>query len=430
MAVAQALSPAIEREIGQASNNCGLWGATYDDSEDAPELQWPLSVIVYDRMRRQDAQVAATLRALTLPIRRPIWKLDPNGAHPDVVALCSEDLDLPVLGENVEDRPRRPRAKGRFSWSEHIRLALLHLAYGHMAFEQVYRIVDGKARLRKLAPRMPRTLSKITTAADGGLESIQQYTAGPSATIGVDRLVWYANDREAAAWQGQSVLRSAYKHWMLKDRLMRVQAMTIERNGMGVPTIETGPGTQPTQLAEANRLAQGYRAGEYSGGALPPGMRLRLVGVEGSLPDALPAIRYHDEQVAGNVLAMFLKLGSTETGSRALGQSFIDFFSLALDAVADQIADVATQHIVEDIVDLNWGEDEPAPRVVFGEPDAPTDIQPEALVALVESGALSADEDLESYLRDKYRLPAHTGTTRTPPPAPVAAGRGRRPFVY
>ena len=34
---------------------------------------------------------------------------------------------------------------------------------------------------------------------------------------------------------------------------------------------------------------------------------------------------------------------------------------------AARLADVATQHVVEDLVDWNWGPDEPAPRLVFDE---------------------------------------------------------------
>ena len=52
--------------IGYASDSSsGWWAATEDEA--TPELRWPLSVGVYDRMRRQDAQVASVLRAVTLP---------------------------------------------------------------------------------------------------------------------------------------------------------------------------------------------------------------------------------------------------------------------------------------------------------------------------------------------------------------------------
>jgi hypothetical protein len=50
------------------------------------------------------------------------------------------------------------------------------LTYGHAIFEQVYRFDDAakRFRLRRLAPRMPGTISEIQVARDGGLEYIRQ----------------------------------------------------------------------------------------------------------------------------------------------------------------------------------------------------------------------------------------------------------------
>ncbi|TDB78748.1 hypothetical protein E1091_19625, partial [Micromonospora fluostatini] len=99
----------------------------------------------------------------------------------------------------------------------------------------------GWARLRKLAERMPRTIERIEAAPDGGLVSVLQYssrTGGRAQPIPVSRLVAYVLDREGGNWLGRSVLRSCYKNWLIKDRLLRVQAQTIERNGMGVPLYE------------------------------------------------------------------------------------------------------------------------------------------------------------------------------------------------
>ena len=41
----------------------------YDDlaNEPTPELVWPNSIVVFDRMRRQDAQVSSVLRAIPNP---------------------------------------------------------------------------------------------------------------------------------------------------------------------------------------------------------------------------------------------------------------------------------------------------------------------------------------------------------------------------
>lgn len=390
-------------ERGYANSSAGWWDVG-DVDETTPELRWPLSVRVYDAMRRQDAQTASVLRAVTLPVRRTQWRIDPAGSSPEVTDFVAENLGLPVVGRQV---PPAPRTRDRFAWGKHLQLALLMLPFGHMFFEQVYRIDgDGRARLRKLAPRMPRSLSAVNVAQDGGLQSIEQFApAGSTATsvvIPVDRLVAYVNDQEGGNWLGTSLLRPAYKHWLIKDRLLRVQAQTIDRNGMGIPVYEAADGEQ--DLAQGKALATSVRAGDSAGGAIPFGAKLRLLGVEGSLPDADPAIRYHDEQIARAVLAHFLNLG-TQTGSWALGTTFADFFTLSLQTLAQQVADVATQHVVEDLVDVNFGESVPAPRIVFDEIGSRQQATAQALKALLDAGVVFPDRALEEAIRQQYGLP-------------------------
>jgi len=394
------------REVGYANAKQSWW--QLGDEEPTPELRWPASIPVYDAMRRQDAQVTSVLRAVTQPVRRTPWRVEQAGASPEVTRLVADDLGLPLVGEAPTPMPR---TRDRFSWPEHLQAALLMLAYGHSYFEQVYRIDDqGRARLRKLAPRMSRTIAAVNVAADGGLESIEQHAPGGASSktvkIPVARLVAYVHEREGGNWLGSSLLRPAYKHWLLKDRLLRVQAQTIDRNGMGVPRY-TGPENPEDAVADLDHglaLAKSWRSGENSGAAIPFGAKLDLVGVEGALPDAGPAIRYHDEQIARAVLAHFLNLG-TQTGSWALGTTFADFFTLSLQTLAQQVADVATQHIVEDLVDVNYGPDEPAPRVVFDEIGSRQVVTAQAIKMLLDSGALFADKALEEFLRQQYGLP-------------------------
>ncbi|NHN55782.1 DUF935 family protein [Calidifontibacter sp. DB0510] len=350
-------------------------------------------------MRRTDAQCTSVLRGLNLPLLRTPWRLDPNGAKPEVVALVAEDLGLPVKGE--DSAGVRARSRDRFSWKAHLASALLMLPLGFMPFEQVYRLDDrGRARLWKLGPRHPRTITDMKVARDGGLVSITQ--SGTKNPIPVRDLVMYVHEREAGNWLGTSVLRPAYKNWLIKDRLLRVQAQTIDRNGMGVPRYTAAE--NETDLEPGKKLATAWRSGESAGASIPYGAKLDLVGVQGTLPDADKVIRYHDEQIARSVLAHFLNLG-TQTGSWALGSTFADFFTMSLQAIADQVADTATQHVVEDLVDLNWGPDEPSPRLVCDEIGSQSDATAAAIKLLVDAGVLTPDEAVEKYVRTKFQLP-------------------------
>jgi len=415
-------------ELGYQTVQLATWSSFADDaSETNPDLMWPKSNEVFDKMRREDSQVGSVLRAVTLPIRSAKWMIDPAGCRDEVVELVATDLGLPVKGRD----PVAPlRTKDRFSWGDHLRLALLELVYGHAYFEQVYRPefdAGGRARqrLHKLAYRPPRTIARIDVASDGGLKGIKQHGIGSDEVdISVNHLVAYVNDREGGNWVGQSLLRQAYKNWLLKDRILRTQALTVERNGLGVP-VYTGAEVPENATPEERdewlksekgsglKVATGFRAGEVAGASITPGAKLDLKGVDGKLPDTNGPIRYHDEQIARAVLAHFLNLG-TETGSWALGSTFANFFTDSLNAVGAQVRDVTQQHVVEDLVDLNFGPTEPAPRIVFEAIGAEQPATAEAIKTLIDARAIEVDDELEAFLRARYGLPVK-GTPRAVP---------------
>lgn len=411
----------LTRDVGYLAGADG-WNMLVDDlAEEVSALRWPSSVTTYEQMRR-DPQITAVLSAIMLPIRRATWQVDPNGARPEVVMVVAEDLGLPIAGGADDPAPTRRRG---VKWSKHLRLALLELVFGHSAFEQRYDIVGGQARLAALSERLPATISQIVVNANGSLREIEQFalTASKARPIPADRLVWYAHDLEGAHWQGRSLLRSAYAPWLYKREMLKVLATSSRRYGTGVPGVEAPAGATPGQVLEAQRLASAVRVGETAGVGLPPGFKYTLTGLSGSTPDTLGFIKYLDGQIAKAPLAQFLDLGSTETGSRALGSSFVDFFTLALQATADEIADTATDQIVLDLVDLNWGADEPAPRVVCADVGSIHAVTAEAISALMEAGALQADPELESYVRKEWKLPQRLT------PAPVVGVPGPAPPV-
>ncbi|QUY60888.1 phage portal protein family protein [Gulosibacter molinativorax] len=419
-------------EIGyQSGSGVSGWGALAAETHETnPDLQWPNSIDVFDRMRREDTQVKSVLRAVTLPIMRTEWVIDGTGCRPEVVEHVARDLGLKVKGEAFQ---APVRSKGRFSFQEFLRLALLELVYGHSFFEQVYDQSDGETHLRKLAWRPPRTIADIETAPDGGLVAIKQFGANgkDDVVIPVDRLVVFTNEREGANWLGESLLRSAYKMWVLKDRVLRIQALTAERNGLGMPVATSAPPPEDAsfdelkawmdeQIAANLELVKNARAGESAGASIANGAKFEFVGVSGDLPDTDKPIRYYDEQIARGVLAHFLNLG-TETGSWALGSTFANFFTDSLNAVAQHIAEVTNQHVIEDLVDLAFSEDEPAPKLVPAAIGEQQPVTAESIRALVDCGAIEVDERLEAWLRERFGAPVKDSATTRVRPAQVRA---------
>lgn len=388
------------------------WNSLMVEDEHVPELLWPRSNIVFNGMRN-DPQVAGLVRGSTLPIRRYFWYVDPNGADKAVATKVAEDLGLPLMGEA---RTPRLRSQGRFRFDDHLRIALnMALIYGHMYFEQIGDIDEhGDWRLRKLAERLPNTIIQFGVDDNGMLTAIKQNFAN-APWIPLNRMVAYVHEQEGGNWVGRSQLRSLYQPWLLKDRLLRVDVTRHERNGAGMPIIELPPGATKAQRDEASALAQMYRVGQGAGGALPHGMKLTLQGVQGNVSDTLASIRFHNEEMARSWLMMFMQLGQTESGSRALGKEFIDFFSMSQESLAVWARDIINEHMVEDWVDWNVGLDTPVPLVSFRREEN-NQLSARDLSFLVQWGAIQVDSDLEEFLREFYRMPAPGGT---PLPTPA-----------
>ena len=395
------------------------WSSFIDvDDIDLPvELRHPLNVQTYRKMRL-DAQIASLLKATWMPILRTQARIDGTGCRDEVAQHVALNLGLPLVGQEAPVRPLRTR--DRFSWAQHLRHVVLADVYGYSPFEQVYRYNEetGRYDLRKLLWIPPWTIDEVKVAPDGGLVQISQTLAG-TQPVPVAELVWHANEREGANWRGASLLRTCWRPWLLKDRLQRVGVLSIERNGMGVPTytaperdLADDPDGKKAEadIAAGLEIAKGVRSGEAAGASLAAGAKLELQGVSGQLPDATLLIRYFDEQMARSFLGHFLNLG-TETGSWALGSTFADFFTLSLQAKADEIADVTTQHVIEDLVDVNFGPNEPAPRLVFDEIGSQSAATVEALKLLHDAGLLDEDEVLKQFIRVKFKLPKPAQTS-------------------
>lgn len=438
--------------IGAYGRGRGAGMFTVEALEDTPELVFPQSAAVFDRMRKTDGQHTAVLRAAVLPLMRTPWRLVGEDVDPRVMQFVETELGL------TDRTGRQRRRRQGVVWTDHLRQALLMLPFGFMPFEIVYEVdapspgqedvgMPLVAHLRKLAPRLPRTLTEAPRVSrDGGLAGIVQaaphklerrLTIGPGGTlpgevfIPVDRLCMYVNDREGADWTGTSMFRGSYANWLIKDALLRLGPMICERNGMGVPVVYFQDEGHRQQAME---IARNLRAGSEAGIALPDGMRMEIQGVAGTTRDELPLVEYHDRASGRASLAMFLNLGH-DNGARSLGETFVDYFVMSLDAIADNIAETATEHIIRDLVEINFGPDEAYPVLEADSIAAEATPTADALRTLADGGLLGEiDPDLTTEIRRRYGLPKQTGVLDaqeqadllpgTPPPLGEEADQG------
>ena len=88
-------------------------------------------------------------------------------------------------------------------------------------------------------------------------------------SIPAAKLLMFSFRREGDNYEGVSVLRSAYKHWYLKDSMYKFDAVRHERQSVGIPVIYMPEGATPEDKTEALAIVSNIRSTEQTGIVMP-----------------------------------------------------------------------------------------------------------------------------------------------------------------
>jgi hypothetical protein len=373
---------------------------------------------VFDEMYRSDPQVQATMKAITLPIRSCPFTIEPP-ADPEGKV---DDLDAEIA-EVMSERLFRGMS---MTWDDTLRHALIMLRSGFSILEKVWEVSDGLVMPKKLDPRLPGSVIRWEFDRVSGslVGPVQQDLDGKLITLPIEKLLVFTSEREGDNWEGMSVLRPAYKPWYIKDQLEKINAIKHDRHGVGVPRAKVPAGVKPGDESWEAVVAglEALYANERSYVIDPDGYTTDLLGGGDSAAgtDALPSIKHYNEDIAKAALAMFINLGTSDTGSRALGLSFVELFQLSIQAYADYLAAVLDRFLIKEWWGYNWDTPAGPPCLKAGRIKP---IDSAVLAQLSTAGVIKPDDELENAVRELMHLPQRK-TPRpapTPPPAPGAA---------
>lgn len=412
LAATPATRQSLTKELG-AGGPSMLAGMIVDDEEHNKKLRGLDGVKIFDKMRRSDAQVAAVMGALQLPILSAERVIDrPEDDEAAAERITDEHLDF-----------ARDNLFRRIDFSEALRHALSAFWAGYSWFEKVYAAEDGKLVLAKLAPRMALTLWRWETDDSGELTGItQRVRRGGSQTdvlIPRNKVALFSVSKEAGDVGGISLLRPAYKSYAIKDALYKLEAIRFERFAVGVPVITLPDEYTDDMRTMATEIAKNWRGAEQSFAIMVGSMKLDLAQMGAQSLDIQPAIRHHNEEIAKSVLAQFINLGTSETGSRALGDSMMEFFYDAIEGHAKAFATQFNREVLWPTMDLNFS-GKIRPELRF------EDIGSASLSQLASGLAslrdfVNWDGDTENYIRRRLGLPQLllTGVETAPKREPV-----------
>jgi len=416
-------------------------GFLEDMGEYNGELAGRNALPIYEKMRRGDAQVRATLAACKLPVLSAKWEVVPGiGRTPSPTSSTGAGRTSNAKAAEVAEFVRSNLFGGlefrtstggwaTQNWDDVVRNALLMLDFGCAVHEDVWTVDGSHIRLRKLASRLPITFYRWHTEADGEtLLALEQYGYRRGQYLNVmvpaDKCCVFTYQQEGANFWGISLQRPMYPHWYVKSNLYRIDAIACERNSLGVPVFKLAPGFSAEDRLAAYNFVTQLAAHEATGMVEPPGdagTGFRIVGYQGQVRDLKPSIEHHNVMISRAALALFMDLGQSEHGSRALGKEHNDFFLLALQNLADQIAVAITNSTVRRLVSYNFGDDAPVPRLVAANVQARglEDIV-QALTQFAQAGLVVSEENLRSFIREELALPPESPSAVSRPSSVVS----------
>lgn len=382
-------------EIGAPGQN--IVGGILRDTDYNLDLQPPAIYDTYDRMRKSDGQIGALLNAIKLPILNLDWRIQPASDDEADVAIANWANNHLHNGMTT-------------SLQQLMSNLLLYLDYGSMPFEKVWELdADNHIVPRKLAPRIPKTITYWKVDETGGLAGITQLAYKASVITNVeipgDKLLVFVNDQEGSDWRGNSILRRCYKHWYIKDKLLIIDAIAKERRAVGIDvgTLK-GNDIDSSDQTDLELALMGLHAHEKQFFIeQEERYTYRIEGLQGRPLNVLDSVEYHDKLILRSFLAEFV--ATAGAGSYAMSRDKSSFFTMALNGIATTIADAFNTYFIKQWLGYNWAMTK-YPTLVHSRIET-RDVQAlsTAIQNLQQTGFINPTSADEEAMRDALELP-------------------------
>jgi hypothetical protein len=396
-----------------------------------------------DRMKKGDGSIKAALGVLKMPMMRTnasITIQDPADNDPTNIVIA-ETTQEKLLGKHSMHEP----------WHAQLSNFLLMFDYGFSVTEKIYDVdEDGFLIYTRLAPRHPKTIQGWRTDNIGKLTKIiqrgfkngkEQELSIPAPTYGM-ALSW---DKEGDNYWGTSVMRAMYKHYFYKEQLYKIDAVRLDRWGIGTPDakIKETYELKPTERANLIKMLTGLRGNERAFTMHSDAIELSILtpqGQGGAL-GLMDSVNHHDVMIFRSILANFMTTGNQKFGNYGSTKNYTDMFLYAEQAAAMFVEEEYGRQIIKPFCDANFNmHGRPYPVLKFADiQKVDMQVVAQTLSSLVSSKVILPEDDLEVFFRKLFGFPqAKKGSKRrvlpeekpeknSASPTPNAGGRPKEP---
>lgn len=409
--IVRSAAPAVVETDVKSGQEIGSTGTIntrgyLQQSEYNPKLRGIQGLKVFERMARSDSTVKEAEGHIFQPILASDCDIEPASNDPEHLEHAE------FIRKAFFEHPVTP-------WETYLAQLIKFLRSGYRVFEIVEQVVEDEltiqveraagpppetseeaqqqieeatafeptqqlekrqfVTIRRFAERRPETIQEWIEK-DGELTAVKQYVYDNDEEkyvhpeIPIENLIVATNEMEGNEYTGISLLRSAYKAWVMKELLEKISGVAYEMHGVGLLTVYLQQGVDKKFREEIEQMLKDLRAGEFHYCIFPlpkaqgnlGGITFEINSPDGGIPDFEPMLQYWRGEIKGSVLARFAELGHGQTGARSTGDTQSQVWYNALHAVARYIEDLHDP-LIKRLIDKNYPDVKDYPRLKFGE---------------------------------------------------------------
>jgi hypothetical protein len=209
---------------------------------------------------------------------------------------------------------------------------------------------DGLVGVRKMAMRRQETIDKWLFDKNGGIQGVVQLDdMGQEIAIPIEKLLHFVVISDRGSPEGMAVGEVAYKVYHMLENFEIIDGIGAERAHIGLPVIKWLQVPKEEDKLAAIEMAQNLVVNEQQYVMLPGNMAdFELVSITNTNADALRArINQLRWEIVGIVFGNYIRLGTTDTGNRALSETLADAFTKGVDAMLNTgVAEVLNHHLI------------------------------------------------------------------------------------
>lgn len=338
--------------VGEFVSELGIAREGVIGSYDTEENPDDLGPETYIEMQRNDGEVQAIVRLLTLPVAStPVHIIPAEGDKGERDFIETVFLSPQYLGGMTTPLP--------FIIADMTRA----IFEGFRLYEKVARIIEegpykGKVGWRKLAPRDAQTL-ELKADEHGGFAGAYQSATFGDKTVDVEippeKCMLFTFQKEKHWLYGESILKTAYYHYDKKHKLYYISHKKAELESLGLKILKINQTLSKEERKSAEEVVD--TIGINSRITLPPGVELEIQrggGGKAGGYDPLPLIDHHNSQMAKSALTQVLdQVKYAYPYGRGTPAS--QYLILALQSIMGQMEITLNTYAVAPLIDWNFG---------------------------------------------------------------------------